>query len=92
MLLTKIQKLLNGERGGRKSRVKLDFWVCVFQQRQEDSHFESYVEMDRPDRDNEIRENATISSPAVLTATQTALLFRRRPHFPSRGHEAEKMN
>lgn len=41
MRLTKIQKLLNGERRGRKFGVVLDFVVGVFQQRPKQPHVDS---------------------------------------------------
>lgn len=53
MLLTKIQKLLNGERGGRESGVILDFVVGVFQQRQEDPHVDSRAKVSGCGRDDE---------------------------------------
>lgn len=53
MLLTKIQKLLNGERRRRKSGVILDFVVGVFQQRQEDPHVDSTAKVSGCGRDDE---------------------------------------
>lgn len=41
MQLTKIQKLLNGERRWRKLGVELDFVVGVFQQRPKQPHVDS---------------------------------------------------
>lgn len=55
LLLTKIQKLLDGERRWRKLGVIIDFGVCVFQKRHEDSHVESLMMLSGRERLNEIQ-------------------------------------
>ena len=94
LLLTKIQKLLYGERGRRKPGVILDFGVGVFQQTREDPHFEKkkWKRKEKKKKFNGdarvlnvrmgFNKNTSVSFPVMLTlATLTVLLSRRRPHF-----------